>query len=190
MCSKVIVLVGLSGAGKSHLINYAVSKLDKKNVRRLVAVTTRQPRLNEIDGKDKYFRTVKQFYSENRAGLYVAENAVYQNYYAYLKSDLEVECTYLCELYYKDLFCFKKEVGMQCTSIYIKTMNESSHLIGLRKRENSKEDYDYRKLMIRNERQEIESMSLSGCFDYVFENDFTCESEVEFEKLVDVIRGG
>lgn len=188
--SKVISLVGLSGAGKSHLIDFVVSQSNIIDVRRLIAVTTRHPRVNEIDGRDKYFRTPQQFLEEKQAGLYNFINTVYKKDYAYLKSDFKTGHTYICELYYKNYFEFKQVLGTYCTSICIRPVNEISQLVYLKEREESEEEYIYRKRAISEEKEEVERMTINGCFDYVIDNDFTYESEVAFLRLINKIIGG
>ncbi len=59
---KIIALFGKSGAGKDTIQKWLVSNL--LNANGIVSCTTRQPRDNEIDGKDYYFITSTQFTQE------------------------------------------------------------------------------------------------------------------------------
>ena len=58
MKGKLIVVSGPSGAGKS-----TVTKIvrDSLNIPLTVSATTREPRKEEIDGKDYYFITTEEF---------------------------------------------------------------------------------------------------------------------------------
>jgi len=58
MTNVIVTITGPSGAGKSTLEKLMVERL---NFSKVISVTTRQPRDKEIDGKDYYFRTPKEF---------------------------------------------------------------------------------------------------------------------------------
>lgn len=56
----LIVVSGFSGAGKNTVVNELLEKYPDEFVRS-ISVTTREPRENEKDGIDYFFRTKKQF---------------------------------------------------------------------------------------------------------------------------------
>lgn len=56
----LIVISGFSGAGKNTVVNELLEKYPDEFVRS-ISVTTREPRENEKDGIDYFFRTKKQF---------------------------------------------------------------------------------------------------------------------------------
>ena len=73
----MIVLVGESASGKSSIEKYLVENYGYNKV---VSYTTRQPRLNEIDGVDYHFVSVENFLKLKEQGFF-AETAVYNNWY-------------------------------------------------------------------------------------------------------------
>jgi guanylate kinase len=77
MKGMLVIISGPSGSGKGTV----VKKLDpEKNYALSISVTTRPPRENEVDGRDYFFRSVKQF-REMRENNQLLEHAVYCNHY-------------------------------------------------------------------------------------------------------------
>ncbi|MBQ5538687.1 MAG: guanylate kinase [Bacteroidales bacterium] len=87
--SKVIIISAPSGSGKSTLISF----LMKENALRLefsVSATTRQPRGQEVNGKDYHFLSVNDFEKKISENAFVEYEQVYQGrYYGTLKSEIE-----------------------------------------------------------------------------------------------------
>ena len=87
--SKVIIISAPSGSGKSSLISF----LMKENALRLefsVSATTRQPRGQEVNGKDYHFLSVNDFEKKISENAFVEYEQVYQGrYYGTLKSEIE-----------------------------------------------------------------------------------------------------
>ena len=54
----IVILSGITGAGKSYLKKHIINKLNFKNI---VIVTTRAIRENEVDGIDKHFVSDSEF---------------------------------------------------------------------------------------------------------------------------------
>ena len=87
--SKVIIISAPSGSGKSTLISF----LMKENALRLefsVSATTRQPRGQEVNGKDYHFLSVNDFEKKISENAFVEYEQVYPGrYYGTLKSEIE-----------------------------------------------------------------------------------------------------
>lgn len=184
--SFVIVLLGLSGTGKSHLVNL-ISQNNNYNINRLIAVTTRSKRPNEIDGVDKIFISEKQFKIEQKNGSFLFDNLVYGAYYAYSSSDFYSGNTYICELYWRKYLDFKHALGKNCISVYIKPLNTRSLEQALIQRE---ANFEKTKIRIHNNNDdevELSALECQGMFDYVFVNDYTQESDKRFQFLIDKI---
>ncbi|MBO6021317.1 guanylate kinase [bacterium] len=76
---KLIIISGPSGVGKKTIIDqiYPIKSL---NLHQSISMTTRQPRVNEIDGKD-YFFVSKQEFEEKIKNHEFLEYAIYNNNY-------------------------------------------------------------------------------------------------------------
>ena len=79
----MIVLSSPSGAGKTTL----TKKIQKNNLNFHISIshTTRQPRSNEIDGKDYYFVTKNDFNNLVKNGSFYEYAVIFGNYYGTLK---------------------------------------------------------------------------------------------------------
>lgn len=81
----MIILCGPSACGKTE-----VAKLlnEKYLIKKVVTTTTREKRVNEIDGVDYFFLTEEEFLRRKELNLFV-ETACYNNkYYGCLKSEV------------------------------------------------------------------------------------------------------
>lgn len=78
---KIIVLVGPSGSGKTSIGQI----LEAKGIPRLVTTTTREPRSDEVDGIDYYFRD----FSEADMDEFVEQTIYNKNRYGITKAEVE-----------------------------------------------------------------------------------------------------
>lgn len=75
----VICVSGPSGVGKGTIINSLLSK--NPQIQHSVSVTTRQPRSNELEGVDYYFRQPNEFKKMLTAGEILEHDCYCDNYY-------------------------------------------------------------------------------------------------------------
>ena len=76
---RLVILSGPSGVGKDTVID--AWRLADPSVERVVACTTRAPRVNEVDGVDYHFLSVEQFEAMAKAGGFLEYKRVFDNYY-------------------------------------------------------------------------------------------------------------
>lgn len=86
MQGKLILVVGPSASGKTHLVSKLLQKVP--NSTRLITTTTRSPRPHERDGKDFFFLTIEDFKKEIQAGNFIEHAEVYGNLYGSSKKVL------------------------------------------------------------------------------------------------------
>jgi len=80
----VIVISGPSGAGKGTICKELVKR--NKNISISVSATTRNPRKNEVEGKNYYFYTEEEFNDKINENDFLEYAKVYGNYYGTPKS--------------------------------------------------------------------------------------------------------
>jgi len=86
---KLLVFSAPSGSGKTTIVRHLLSQTDL-NLEFSVSAATREPRENEIDGKDYYFMSIADFKKHIKAEEFVEWEEVYRdNFYGTLKSEVE-----------------------------------------------------------------------------------------------------
>ncbi len=85
---KVIIFSAPSGAGKSTIVGHLLKKFNFLEFS--ISATSRQPRGQEIDGKDYYFFSTEQFENKIKNGDFVEFEEVYAgSYYGTLRSEVK-----------------------------------------------------------------------------------------------------
>ena len=77
--SKLIIISSPSGAGKTTLCKLLLKKM--KNINLSISYTSRSKRLNEIDGKDYYFVSMKKFLMLKKKNFFIETAINFKNYY-------------------------------------------------------------------------------------------------------------
>lgn len=85
---KLFVISASSGTGKTTLAQ-ALLRSDK-NLIQSISYTTRQPRPNEINGKDYFFVTKSQFYTMRERGDFLEWANVFGRYYGTSRTFVEM----------------------------------------------------------------------------------------------------
>lgn len=86
---KLLVFSAPSGSGKTTIVKHLLAQTDL-NLEFSVSCTTREARGEEIDGKDYYFISLKDFKNHIKAEDFIEWEEVYRdNFYGTLKSEVE-----------------------------------------------------------------------------------------------------
>ncbi|WP_300566177.1 guanylate kinase [Flavobacterium sp.] len=86
---KLLVFSAPSGSGKTTIVRHLLAQ-EELNLEFSISATTRQPRGEEVDGKDYYFITLEEFKKHIKAEDFVEWEEVYRdNFYGTLKSEVE-----------------------------------------------------------------------------------------------------
>jgi len=86
---KLLVFSAPSGSGKTTIVRHLLAHPDL-NLEFSVSCTTREPRGEEVHGKDYYFISLKEFKNHIKAEDFVEWEEVYRdNFYGTLKSEVE-----------------------------------------------------------------------------------------------------
>ncbi|MCQ2208156.1 MAG: guanylate kinase [Paludibacteraceae bacterium] len=87
--SKIIIFSAPSGSGKSTIINYLLEQMPGK-FEFSISATSRQPRGQEVHGKEYYFLTPEEFRAKIANNEFLEYEEVYQDrFYGTLKSEVE-----------------------------------------------------------------------------------------------------
>ena len=88
MTGKIIIITAPSGAGKTSITRYLLSKYPKLAFS--ISAATRQARGRERDGVDYYFLSLEEFRERIKNNDFIEWEMVYEgNYYGTLKNELE-----------------------------------------------------------------------------------------------------
>jgi guanylate kinase len=86
---KLIVFSAPSGSGKTTIVRHLLTKEDL-NLEFSISAATRDPRGEEVNGKDYYFMSIEEFKKHIKADDFVEWEEVYRdNFYGTLKSEIE-----------------------------------------------------------------------------------------------------
>lgn len=86
---KLIVFSAPSGSGKTTIVRYLLAQ-DELKLDFSISATSRQPRKNEIDGKDYYFLDLSSFKQKIKNDEFLEWEEVYRdNFYGTLKSEID-----------------------------------------------------------------------------------------------------
>ncbi|MFZ0489671.1 MAG: guanylate kinase, partial [Salegentibacter sp.] len=86
---KLIVFSAPSGSGKTTIVQHLL-KQQELNLEFSISATSREPRGNEVDGKDYYFLSLADFKKKIKNDEFLEWEEVYRdNFYGTLKSEIE-----------------------------------------------------------------------------------------------------
>ena len=86
---KLLVFSAPSGSGKTTIVRHLLQQ-DDLNLEFSISAATRDPRGQEVDGKDYYFMSIEQFKKHIKAEDFIEWEEVYRdNFYGTLKSEVE-----------------------------------------------------------------------------------------------------
>ncbi|HMP92316.1 MAG TPA: guanylate kinase [Phnomibacter sp.] len=119
---KIIIITAPSGAGKTSITRYLLSKFE--NLRFSISATTRPPRPYEQHGKDYYFLSLQQFQEHIKAGDFLEWEMVYEGkYYGTLRSEVfrmwQQHQVPLLDIDVKGAIHIQQQFARQCLSVFI-----------------------------------------------------------------------
>ena len=86
---KLIVLSAPSGSGKTTLVKDLLHK-EELHLEFSISAASREPRFGEIDGRDYYFLSLREFKDKIKADEFLEWEEVYRdNFYGTLKSEIQ-----------------------------------------------------------------------------------------------------
>tara|TARA_X000000368_G_scaffold417271_1_gene413220 strand:- start:1004 stop:1627 length:624 start_codon:yes stop_codon:yes gene_type:complete len=108
---KLFVISSPSGGGKTSLINKLFEDSRSSNFEKSISDTSRQKREGDIEGKDYYFLSKKDFKEKIQKDEYVEYATVFQNFYGTSKEEVKTKfkkTNLVLELDWQGAYALKK----------------------------------------------------------------------------------
>ncbi|MGS2740717.1 guanylate kinase [Sinomicrobium sp. M5D2P17] len=181
---KLIVFSAPSGSGKTTIVRHLLG-IEKFNLDFSISATSRAPRGNEVDGKDYYFLSLKEFKNHIKQGDFLEWEEVYRdNFYGTLKSEVERIWAkgkhVIFDIDVAGGLRIKKKFPEQTLAVFVKPPSVDELKIRLKKRKTEPED----KINMRIAKASVE-LATAPQFDKIIKN-YDLETALkEAEQLVD-----
>lgn len=164
---SLIVISSPSGAGKTTITKKLVS--EKKNIVLSVSVTTRKPRVNEVNKKDYIFVSKNKFKELIKKKSFLEYAKVFDNYYGTLKknilNNIKYNKTTILDIDWQGARQIKKKLTKYTSTIFILPPSIKELKKRLQKRESN---YQFIKKRMSKAKKEIMHWKE---YDYVVVND-------------------
>ena len=177
----IIAVSGITGVGKSYLKRCVAEELKIEN---FLMVTTRPKRFFDINGKDKWFVTMKEFERLKSQGKLMLEIEFVGNKYAYYTEEMKGDKDGITEIYFDEVDNFRRECK-DFLAVYVKPTNieiSKKKLLGrkLDKKviQNRIEEMEYQLKSFEDDKE------LQSKYDYIFTNDYTKKAKNDFVKYI------
>ena len=176
----LFIIAAPSVAGKTSLVKELLKKIDNLSVS--TSYTTRQPRKNEVDGKDYHFIEEKKFKDLINKDFFLEYAIVFGNYYGTshfsVKSELETGKNIILEIDWQGMRKIKS-AGLTLTSIFILPPSYRT----LRERLLNRNE-DNIKIIDQRMSAAIEEISHYNEFEFIIINDDFEETLVKLEEII------
>ena len=184
MDNKVMGFSAPSGAGKTTIVTHLLETFNKLEFS--VSATSRAPRGQEVDGKDYYFLSTKEFKKRVKNNEFVEYEEVYPgSFYGTLKSEVEriwaKGNVIMFDVDVKGGVNIKKIFGEKAFTVFI--MPPSLEVMEQRLRARGTDSDEAIKTRIA---KAAEEMTYAAKFDTVLVNDILEESFAKAERLVNL----
>lgn len=178
----LLAFAGITGIGKSY---YKDKVCEKLNFSKIKIVTTRAPRIGELNNEDKIFVTEEQLYKMTKGNKIAYQFELLGVKYAYKKDDLFSNKNTVFEMHYNTIYDLKK-ICPNLFSIYLLPTDINIAKQKLIERNLNAETEKARLLEIDEHYNKIKTdKNLIRMFDYVLYNNYDKESE---EKVINLVK--
>jgi len=181
---KLIVFSAPSGSGKTTIVRHLLG-IEKLNLEFSISATSRERRGEEVDGKDYYFLSSKEFKQKIKNGEFLEWEEVYRdNFYGTLKSEVERIWGHgkhvIFDIDVSGGLRIKRKFPQETLAVFVKPPSIDELKIRLKKRKTESED----KINMRIAKASAE-LATAPLFDVIIENDNLKKALKEAEDLVD-----
>ena len=181
---KLIVFSAPSGSGKTTIVRHLLAQ-EEFNLEFSISATSREPRGNEVDGKDYYFISLKEFKQHIRDEDFLEWEEVYRdNFYGTLKEEVHriwaMGKHVIFDIDVVGGLRIKKKFPERTLAVFVKPPSVDELKKRLKKRKTESED----KINMRVAKASVE-LATAPQFDYVILNDNLDKALSEADKLVE-----
>ncbi len=179
---KLIVFSAPSGSGKTTIVKHLLG-IEKLNLEFSISATSREARGDEVEGKDYYFLSLKEFKNKIKSDEFLEWEEVYRdNFYGTLKSEVErIWAQGKHVIFDIDVvggIDIKRIYPERTLSVFVKPPSIEELKIRLKKRSTESDD----KINMRVAKASIE-LATAPQFDFIIENDNLDVALKEAEEL-------
>lgn len=180
---KLIVFSAPSGSGKTTIVRHLL-KQPELNLEFSISATSREPRGQEVDGKDYYFLSAKEFKKKIKNKEFLEWEEVYRdNFYGTLKTEVEriwaMGKHVIFDIDVSGGLRIKRKYPEQTLAIFVKPPSIDELKIRLKKRKTESED----KINMRIAKASAE-LATAPLFDTIIVNDTLEHALEQAEELV------
>ena len=181
---KLIVFSAPSGSGKTTLVRHLL-KQEELNLEFSISATSREKRGDEIDGKDYYFLSTKEFKNNIKSDAFLEWEEVYRdNFYGTLNSEVEriwaMGKHVIFDIDVSGGLRIKRKFPEQTLAVFVKPPSIDELKIRLKKRKTESID----KINMRVAKASAE-LATAPLFDYVIVNSDLDDALKEAYSIVD-----
>ena len=167
---KLIVFSAPSGSGKTTIVKHLLNQ-PELNLEFSISATSRDKRGEEINGKDYYFLSAKEFISKIKKDEFLEWEEVYRdNFYGTLKTEVEriwkLGKHVIFDIDVSGGLRIKRKFPEQTLAVFVKPPSIDELKIRLKKRKTESED----KINMRVAKASAE-LATAPLFDVIIEND-------------------
>lgn len=185
---KLFVFSAPSGSGKTTIVRHLLAQ-ERFNLEFSISATSRAPRGEEVDGKDYYFISAKEFKQKIKNDEFLEWEEVYRdNFYGTLKTEVErIWAKGKHVIFDIDVvggLRIKKKFPAETLAVFVKPPSVDELKIRLKKRSTESED----KINMRIAKASVE-LATAPQFDKIIKNYDLPVALQEAEDLVDAFLG-
>ncbi len=180
---KLIVFSAPSGSGKTTIVRHLL-KQEQFNLAFSISATSRDPRGEEVDGKDYYFLSFEAFKDKIKSEEFLEWEEVYRdNFYGTLKTEVErlwsLGKHVIFDIDVAGGLRIKRKFPEETLAVFVKPPSIDELKIRLKKRKTESED----KINMRVAKASAE-LATAPLFDVIIENDNLEKALNEAEALI------
>lgn len=180
---KLLVFSAPSGSGKTTIVRHLLG-LDYLNLEFSISATSRESRGKEVDGKDYYFLSLREFKDKIKTSAFLEWEEVYRDcFYGTLKSEVEriwaKGKNVIFDIDVAGGLRIKRKFPEETLAVFVKPPSVDELKIRLKKRKTESED----KINMRIAKASVE-LATAPQFDKIIKNHHLVTALKEAEELV------